>query len=87
MDVNNVCHDIGEQCLVTILTYHNIKGEANTSNMRSYIVLVDRVNKHKAKPKKETNDDTLTRIHNPGTPKCHSSIKSHFNVIKKRGKK
>ena len=86
MDVNNVCHDIGEQCLVTILKYHNIKVEEMTSNKINYIVLVDRVNKHKAKPKKETNDDTFRRINKPGTPQVHSSIEAHFNIIKKCGK-
>ena len=41
-----------------------------------------RLQSHKAKLNKETNDDTFRRIQNPGTPKCHRSVISHSNVIK-----
>ena len=47
----------------------------------------DRLQSHKDKPKKKTNDDTSRRVHNPGTPEGQSSITLHFNVIKKYGQK
>ena len=42
---------------------------------------------HKSKLNKETNDDTLNHIKNPGTPEGHRSMASNFNVIKKFGQK
>ena len=46
-----------------------------------------RVQSHKSKLQKETNDDTFGRLQNPGTPKCHSSRTSHFYVTKRCGQK
>ena len=46
-----------------------------------------RVQSHKAKLKKETNNDTLRNIQNPGTPEGHRLMKSHLTVIKKCGQK
>ena len=46
-----------------------------------------RVQSHKDKLNKETNDDTFRCIQNPGTPEGHRSMISHFNVIKKFGQK
>ena len=46
-----------------------------------------RVQSHKAKPKKGNGDNTCRRLQNPGIPEFHSSITSHFNVIKKFGQK
>ena len=46
-----------------------------------------RVQSHKAKLKKETNNDTLRNIQNPGTTEGHRLMKSHFTVIKKCGHK
>ena len=40
-----------------------------------------RMQSHKAKLKKETNNDTLTPLQNPVTPEDHRSMASHFNVI------
>ena len=45
--------------------------------------LIDRVHTHKAKLKKDTNDDTFRHKHNPGTPEGHRPITSHFNIINK----
>ena len=42
---------------------------------------------HKAKLKKETNDDNFRRFQNTGTPEGNRSITPHFNVINKCGKK
>ena len=46
-----------------------------------------KVQSHKSKIKKETNGDTFRRLHNTVNPECHRSMTSHFNVIKKGGKK
>ena len=46
-----------------------------------------RVQSHKAKLKKETNNDTLRNIQNPGTPEGHRLMKSHLTVINKCGHK
>ena len=43
----------------------------------------DRVQSHKAKLKKETNNDTFRLIQKPGTPEGHRSMTLQFNVIKK----
>ena len=51
------------------------------------MVIGDMTKTHKAKLKKETNDDNLTHIQNPGNPEGHRSMASHFNVIKKCGQK
>ena len=45
------------------------------------MVIGDMTKTHKAKLKKETNDDNLTHIQNPGNPEGHRSMASHFNVI------
>ena len=45
--------------------------------------LVYRVHKHKAKLKKNNNDDTFRPIQNPGTPKDHKFMTSNFDVIDK----
>ena len=46
-----------------------------------------RVQKHKAKIKKEIKYDTFRNIKKPGTPEGHISMTSHFNVINKCGQK
>ena len=46
-----------------------------------------RVQPHKYKLKKETNDDYFRHLKKSGTPECHMSMTSHFNVIKKCGQK
>ena len=43
------------------------------------------MNSHKAKLKKETNDDTFRILQKPGTPEGHMSMTQHFNVINKCG--
>ena len=47
----------------------------------------DRLQPHKAKLKKETNNNTFRCLKNPGIPEGHRSMTSHFNVINKCGKK
>ena len=46
-----------------------------------------KVQSHKDKLKKETNNDTFMRLQNPGTPEGHRPTSSHFNVINKFGQK
>ena len=45
--------------------------------------LVARVQSHKAKLKKETNNDNFRHIQKPVTPEGHRSMSSNFNVINK----
>ena len=47
------------------------------------MVLVTRVHNHKAKIKRDANDDTFRPMHEPGTPRYHKYRTSHFDVIKK----
>ena len=42
---------------------------------------------HKAKLKKETNNDNFRLIQKPGTPEGHRSMTSHLNVINKCGQR
>ena len=51
------------------------------------MVIGDRVQSHKDKIKKETDNDNFRHLKNPGTPEGHRSMISHFNVIKKCGQK
>ena len=54
-EIENVCHDIDEECLITLLEYQNIKIEKKTRHRSNYIGIGDRVQSHKDKLKKETN--------------------------------
>ena len=56
-------HDIDDQCLITLLEYHSIKRDTKTRHKSKYTGVVDRVQSHKDKFKKETNYDTFKRIH------------------------
>ena len=51
------------------------------------MVLRSRLKTHKAKLKKETNDDNSSNMQKSVTPHGHRAITSHFNVMKKRGQK
>ena len=42
---------------------------------------------YKDKINKETNNNDLRHMQNPGTPEDHRSIASHFNIINKRVKR
>ena len=46
-----------------------------------------RVNNHKDKLKKDTNNDTLRPMQKPGRPEDRKSTTSHFYVTNKRGKR
>ena len=46
-----------------------------------------RVQSHKEKLNKETNDDNFGHIQKPRTTEGHRSVTSHFNIIKKHGQK
>ena len=46
-----------------------------------------RVHNHKAKLKKDINNDTLRHMHKPGRPEYHNSTTSHFDVTNKSGKR
>ena len=86
-EIKNNCNDIDDQCLITLLKYHNTKRETYTRNKREYMGIGYRFQSHKAKLKKETNDNTFRLPQNPGTPEGHRSMKLHFNFINKCGHK
>ena len=46
-----------------------------------------KVQSHKDKLKKETNNDNLNRIHKPRTPEVNRPMISHFNSMNKCGRK
>ena len=84
-EINNVCHHIYEKWLITLLAYKNIKIDTKKRHKSKYIGVGARLQPHKAKLKKETNQDSLRRHQNPGTPEGNRSMTSNFNVIKKCG--
>ena len=85
--LKNVCHDIYEQCLITLLDYQNTKQDKKTSHKSNYIGVGDKVHPHKSKIRKETNDDTFRRLQKPVNPEVQSPTTSHFNVPNKYGQK
>ena len=64
-------HEIDEDCLITLLEYHNIKRETKKRHKSNYMSFGARAQSHKAKLKKETNSDTFRHIQKPGTPEGH----------------
>ena len=83
----NVWNYIHEQCLITILEFHNIKRYTNTWYKKNYTRIGTRLQSHKDKLNKEANNETFRCLQNTGTPEVHSSMTSYFNVTKKCGHK
>ena len=70
---------------LSLITTIYIKTE--TRENINYMVLGDRVHKHKDRLKKENTDDSSRHIHNQVTPKYHSYMTSQLNFINKIGRK
>ena len=86
-DIKHFCHEIDDQPLINTLEYHNIKRDTKKRHKRNYMGFGSRLQSHKAKLNKETNDDTFRCLQNPGTPEGHGSTTPHSNFINKFGQK
>ena len=82
-ELNNICHEIDEQCLITILKHHNIKRDTKTRHKINYMGVGARVQSHKSRLKKKIDDVTFEHLKNPVNPERHRPMTLDFNVVNK----